>query len=290
MSKKSIRQLIEEETPLLMPAVHDALSARLAELAGFRAVTVGGFALAGVRYALPDIGLTSFREAADGVRDLMMGTDLPVFVDADDGYGDVKNVTRTVLEYESMGVSGIMLEDQTSPKRCGHMAGKSVVDEDTACRKLEAALSARKSDDFWILARTDARAILGLDAAIRRAEKFQEVGVDAVFVEAPLNVEEMAIVGKSFKVPTVANIAEGGRTPILSPDELKALGFSVVVYPASILLRVVKGIQEGLDSIKSGNLVFPEGAVDFRELTSILGIEKWAGVDEGFGDIHAEVK
>ena len=100
----------------------------------------------------------------------------------------------------------------------------------------------------------------------------------------------MAIVGKSFKVPTVANIAEGGRTPILSPDELKALGFSVVVYPASILLRVVKGIQEGLDSIKSGNLVFPEGAVDFRELTSILGIEKWAGVDEGFGDIHAEVK
>jgi 2,3-dimethylmalate lyase len=276
----SIRQLLEDEKPLVLPAAHDALSARLVEKAGFRAYGIGGFALAGVRLGLPDIGLMSFGEAAAGVRDVMMGTSLPVLVDADDGYGDVKNVTRTVETYEAMGVAGIVLEDQTNPKRCGHMGGKSVVGADEAVAKLEAAVAARKSSDFFLVARTDARAVHGLDEALRRGRRYLATGVDALFVEAPESVAELATVGKSFAAPLVVNMAEGGRTPILPPAELARLGFSIILYPSTILLRQIKAIEDALEELKSGRLDLPPGAMDFRSLTALLGLERWAAVDD----------
>jgi 2-methylisocitrate lyase-like PEP mutase family enzyme len=277
---RSIRQLLEDEKPLLMPAAHDALTARLVEKAGFRAYGIGGFALAGVRLGLPDVGLMSFGEAAAGVRDVMMGTSLPVLVDADDGYGDVKNVTRTVETYEAMGAAGIILEDQTNPKRCGHMAGKSVVAADEAAAKLEAAVAARKSRDFFLVARTDARAVHGLDEALRRGRRYLATGVDALFVEAPESVEEMETVAKSFTAPLVVNMAEGGRTPILPPAELARLGFSIILYPSTILLRQIKAIEDALAELKSGRLELPPGAMDFRSLTALLGLERWAQVDD----------
>jgi 2-methylisocitrate lyase-like PEP mutase family enzyme len=277
---RSIRQLLEDEKPLLMPAAHDALTARLVEKAGFRAYGIGGFALAGVRLGLPDVGLMSFGEAAAGVRDVMMGTNLPVLVDADDGYGDVKNVTRTVETYEAMGVAGIVLEDQTNPKRCGHMGGKSVVGADEAIAKLEAAVAARKSPDFFLVARTDARAVHGLDEALRRGQRYLAAGVDALFVEAPESVEEMETVGKSFAAPLVVNMAEGGRTPILPPAELARLGFAIILYPSTILLRQIKAIEDALEELKSGRLELPPGAMDFRGLTALLGLERWAAVDD----------
>jgi 2-methylisocitrate lyase-like PEP mutase family enzyme len=282
MTGKSIKQLLNEERPLIMVVAHDALSARLIEMAGFRVYTIGGFALVGVRYGLPDVGVASFGEIAAGVKDIMRGSSLPVIVDGDDGYGDVKNITRTVETYEEMGVAGIVFEDQTSPKRCGHMAGKNVVSIEQAELKLKAALAARKNPDFFIIARTDARAVYGLDDALNRARRFQEIGVDCVFVEAPRSVEELEIIGRSFDIPVLVNMAEGGLTPILPPEELAKMGFSIVVYPATLLFRVTRAIQQALTEIKAGKIEPQPDPVTFKEITEIMGISKWAAVDDRF--------
>jgi 2-methylisocitrate lyase-like PEP mutase family enzyme len=283
MITRSIRDVLAEQNPLIVPIAHDALSARLIETAGFKAYSIGGFALAGVRHCVPDVGLLSFGEFASGVRDIMMGSSLPLIVDGDDGYGDVKNVTRTVETYEAMGVAGLVLEDQTNPKRCGHMAGKSVVGLDVATRKLEAALAARRDPRFLIVGRTDARGVNGLDDAIARARRFVEIGVDAVCVEAPQSVEELKRIGGSIDCVQFANMAEAGRTPILPPEQLKAMGFSIIVYPGTLLLRVIKTIQDALEDLKAGTLQLPEGAMNFQQLTELLGLPKWRAIDERFG-------
>jgi 2-methylisocitrate lyase-like PEP mutase family enzyme len=286
MTRKTFRQLLGQERPILLPAAHDALAARLIELAGFSAYGIGGFPLIGCRYALADVGVASFADMVAGVRDVMMGSSLPVLVDADDGYGDVKNVTRTVQTYEAMGVDGIVLEDQVAPKRCGHMAGKAVVDVEVAVRKLEAAAAARARVDMIIVARTDARAVHGLDDALRRGERFFEAGADAVFVEAPASVAEIETIGARLagRGPLLINMAEGGRTPLLPPARLAELGFAMVLYPSTFLLRIIRAMRDGLEGIKSGRLETPPGVVSFAELTAILGIERWAAVDDAFGE------
>lgn len=283
MTRRSLHQLLATEDPLIVPIAHDAISARLIERAGFAAYSVGGFALAGFRYGLPDVGLVSFGEFVAGVRDVMMGSSLPIIIDGDDGYGDVKNVTRTVEVYESIGVSGLVLEDQTNPKRCGHMAGKSVVSLDVATRKLEAALAARKDPDFFIVGRTDARSVNGLDDAIARARRFVEVGVDAVIVEAPQSEEELKRVGGEIEAIQFANMAEAGRTPILPAKALKAMGFSIIVYPGTLMLRVVKTIEDALADLRKGTLALPPGTMNFGELTEFLGLGRWRDIDERFG-------
>lgn len=283
MKGPSIHALLAQENPLIVPIAHDALSARLIERAGYPCYSVGGFALAAMRHAIPDIGLISFGEFAAGVRDIMMGSKLPVIVDGDDGYGDVKNVTRTVQTYEAMGVAGLVLEDQTNPKRCGHMDGKSVVDLEIASAKLEAALAARSNPDFFIVGRTDARSVTGLDDAIARAKRFKEIGADAVIVEAPQSVEELRRIGGEIDHIQFANMAEAGRTPILPPDELKAMGFSIIVYPGTLLLRVVKCMSDALEDLRSGKLHLPEGTMNFGELTNLLGIRQWGQIDDRFG-------
>ena len=282
MIGRSIREVLAEERPLIVPIAHDALSARLIERAGFKAYSVGGFALAAFRYGLPDVGLVSVGEFASGVRDLMMGSSLPLIVDGDDGYGDVKNVTRTIQTYEAMGVAGVVIEDQTNPKRCGHMAGKSVVSLDIATRKLEAALAARKNPEFFIVGRTDARAVNGLDDAIARGKRFVEIGVDAICVEAPQSEDELKRIGGEIETVQFANMAEAGRTPILPPEVLGAMGYSIIVYPGTLLLRVVKTIEDALADLRKGTLRLPEGTMDFRELTEFLGLETWRGIDERF--------
>lgn len=282
MIETSIRDILKEEAPLIVPIAHDALSARLIERAGFKAYSVGGFALAAFRYCLPDVGLTSFGEFAQGVRDIMMGSSLPLIVDGDDGYGDVKNVTRTVETYEAMGVAGLVLEDQTNPKRCGHMAGKSVVDLDVATRKLEAALAARHDPSFFICGRTDARSVTGLDDAIARAKRFVEIGVDAVIVEAPQSVEELRRIGGEIDAIQFANMAEAGRTPIVPPKDLKAMGYSIIVYPGTLLLRVVKTIEDALKDLRAETLELPEGTLNFGELTELIGLAKWRDIDKRF--------
>jgi 2-methylisocitrate lyase-like PEP mutase family enzyme len=286
MITDTIRSLISQKSPLLLPVAHDALTAHLIELAGFRAYSIGGFGLAGCRYMLPDIGIASFGEMAAGVRDIMMGSALPVLVDADDGYGDIKNTARTVEVYEAMGVAGIILEDQVNPKRCGHMAGKSVVALEAAVRKLEVALATRRSSDFFIVARTDALSVHGIEEAIRRGRLYAETGVDAVYVEAPESRQEIALIAErwSGKTLLVINMGEAGRTPILPAGELADMGYTIIAYPSTLLLRVITAIREGLQVIKDQNFDRQSQLLSFSEFSQIFGIAKWNELENCFRD------
>jgi 2-methylisocitrate lyase-like PEP mutase family enzyme len=278
----SWKELLAREQPLLLPGAHDALSARLIERAGFTAYVIGGFALVGSRHALPDIGLVGFDEMSLGMRDIIAASQLPVMVDTDHGYGDVKNVTRTIQGYEAMGVGSIFMEDQTAPKRCGHMAGKSVIDAEDMAAKIRAAASARRSSDFFIVARTDARAVHGLDEALRRGELYLKAGADGLFIEAPETIEELEKVGRTFKgVPQFANMVEGGgQTPILSPTELYKIGFSMVAYPTTLLFSVARTIEKALIELKAGRPLGKGEAVDFAGFKDITGFADWAKIED----------
>jgi 2-methylisocitrate lyase-like PEP mutase family enzyme len=276
------RELLKHDEPLLLPLAHDALAARLIERAGFDAYAIGGFPLVGSRYGLPDIGLVGLSEMSEGVRDVMSASKLPVLVDGDDGYGDVKNVTRTVQTYERMGVAAMLLEDQVAPKRCGHMAGKAVVPAELMARKLRAAAAAREAGLF-LIARTDARAVHGLDDALRRAELYLKSGADGVFIEAPESREELERVGSEFRhVPQLANMLEAGRTPMLSPAELFKLGFTMVAYPTSLIFRVTRTIERALADLKAGRLSLAGEGVDFETFKSVVGFAPWSDVEDRF--------
>jgi 2,3-dimethylmalate lyase len=281
-TKSTWKELLARGEPLLLPCAHDALSARLIERAGFAAYSVGGYALVGARHALPDIGLVAFGEMSAGIRDIMAATSLPVLVDCDDGYGDVKNVARTISSYEAMGVSAIFMEDQRAPKRCGHMAGKDVIEADAMAAKLRAAAAARHSSDFFIIARTDARAVHGLDEALRRAELYLKAGADGLFIEAPQSIDELMQIGRAFQgVPQLANMLEGGgRTPVLPPPELYRLGFAMVAYPTSLIFRVARAIESALADLKAGRPASKNDGVDFDTFKDITSLARWAGVEQ----------
>jgi 2-methylisocitrate lyase-like PEP mutase family enzyme len=273
--RTSWRELLSGPDPLLLPCAHDALSARLIERAGFRAYSIGGFPLVGARYGLPDIGLVGLGEMTAGVRDIVGASELAVLVDGDHGYGDAKNVARTIRTYEGMGVAAIFIEDQVAPKRCGHMAGKDVVPTAIMEEKLRAAAAAREQDTF-LLARTDARAIHGLDEALRRGERYLRAGADGIFIEAPETLDEMRIVGRAFKgVPQLANMLEGGRTPPVDPKELKAMGFAMIAYPTTLIFRVARTIEKALADLAAGRLALEGEGVDFAAFKAITGFEDW---------------
>jgi 2-methylisocitrate lyase-like PEP mutase family enzyme len=280
-AKSTWKELLARGEPLILPCAYDALSARLIERAGFAAYSVGGYALVGARHALPDIGLVAFGEMSAGIRDIMAASSLPVLVDCDDGYGDAKNVARTIAGYEAMGVAAIFMEDQRAPKRCGHMAGKDVIDADAMAAKLRAAVDARRSADFFIIARTDARAVHGLDEALRRAEIYLKAGADGLFIEAPQTIDELTQVGRAFQgVPQLANMVEGGgRTPVLPPHELYRLGFAMVAYPTSLIFRVARTIENALADLKAGRPAGKDG-VDFESFKDITSLAHWADVEQ----------
>jgi 2-methylisocitrate lyase-like PEP mutase family enzyme len=281
-TKPMWKALLGRGEPLLLPCAHDALSARLIERAGFAAYSIGGYALVGARHALPDIGLVGFGEMSAGIRDIMAASSLPVLVDCDDGYGDVKNVARTVAGYEAMGASAIFIEDQRAPKRCGHMAGKDVIDAEQMAMKLRAAAQARRSPELFIIARTDARAVHGLDDALRRAEIYLKAGADGLFIEAPQSVDELAQIGRAFQgVPQLANMLEGGgRTPVLPPSELYSLGFAMVAYPTSVIFRVARAIETALADLKAGRAADNGTGVDFETFKDIVSLARWADVEQ----------
>jgi 2-methylisocitrate lyase-like PEP mutase family enzyme len=276
------KELLDREQPLLLPCAHDALSARLIERAGFTAYSIGGFALVGSRYGIPDIGLAAFGEISAGIRDIMAATSLPVMVDGDTGYGDVKNVAHTIEGYEAMGASSIFLEDQVAPKRCGHMAGKDVIPAADMVAKIKAAVGARRNKDFFIIARTDARAVHGLDEALRRGEQYLEAGVDGIFIEAPQTVKELEIIGAAFKgAPQLANMLDDGRTPVLPPGELKAMGFAMAAYPTTLIFRVARTIERALSDIRAGKPASNDG-VNFAEFKDITNYEEWARIEDTY--------
>ena len=280
--KPTWKELLDREQPLLLPCAHDALSARLIERAGFTAYSIGGFALVGSRYGIPDIGLAAFGEISAGIRDIMAATSLPVMVDGDTGYGDVKNVAHTIEGYEAMGASSIFLEDQVAPKRCGHMAGKDVIPAADMVAKIKAAVGARRNKDFFIIARTDARAVHGLDEALRRGEQYLRAGVDGIFIEAPQTVKELEIIGAAFKgAPQLANMLDDGRTPVLPPNELKAMGFAMAAYPTTVIFRVARTIERALNDIRAGRPPSNDG-VNFAEFKNITNYDEWVRIEDAY--------
>lgn len=277
---------LKKENPLLMPVAHDGLTAKLIEQAGFTACQVGGFAVAGTRFGHPDIDLTHFYERLAAVRDIMAATALPILVDADDGYGDVKNVTHTVRSYISAGVQGLFIEDQQAPKECGHMEGKKVVPVKQMVAKVKAAVAAREGRDFFVLARTDALAPEGVDAAIKRAEKYLKAGADGVYVEGPRSEDELKKIGKAFKGEHLATsiLENGGKTPWLPPDEFAGMGYTMLLYPTTILFRLTHAIREAAAHLRAGKPLDAERAVNMDEFEEIVELRHWQEIEKRFQD------
>ncbi|MGK9232249.1 isocitrate lyase/PEP mutase family protein [Inquilinus limosus] len=252
MKRPSFRHALERETPLVTPLAHDALSARLIEDAGFNAFTVGGSALLAARHAYPDIGLIGLTDMVEGLRDIAAASCLPFLADADDGYGDVKSVARTVAAYEAIGVSGFLLEDQDRDRKQQRAEkAAAVADEAVIEAKLRTALAVRRNPETFVVGRTDAYGPLGLDAAMRRAERFLALGVDGVFIAGLRTEADYRRVGAAFRGAFLsAAMFESGDTPWLSPADLGAMGFTQVSYPSSLLLRAVGALQDGLAALR----------------------------------------
>lgn len=283
MTSPTIRQLAQTEQPLVLPGAHDALSALLIKQAGFKGFFIGGFQTAGARYGLPDIGLCQLGEFSAAFRDIINACDLPVLVDADNGYGDVKNCVHLLNTYERMGVQAMFIEDQVSPKRCGHMAGKRIVPSEEMEAKLRAMAANRINPDTFIVARTDARALHGMDEALRRAERYVRAGADGIFIESMLNEEEIARAVREVDTVHVANMLEGGMTPILKPSVLGQMGYKIALYGITLLLRVTRTMQMALADLKSDELELVGTGAPFEEYTKIVGIDRWRWIEEKFG-------
>jgi len=279
----TFRELVATERPLVLPGAHDALSALLVKRAGFKAYFVGGFTVAGVRYGVPDIGLLGMRDFAEAYRDILAVSDLPVLVDADNGYGDVKNILYLLHTYERLGAQALFFEDQVSPKRCGHIAGKQLIAAEEMEGRIRAAAQNRLNPDTFLIARTDAREVYGLDEALRRGERYLRAGADGLFIEAPVSLEEMERIGRAFDVPQLANMLEGGRTPILAPAELERLGFRIVIYGVSLLLRIAATMERALEDLKGGRIPPRDAAMSFEAYKDVVDFGRWVEVEQRYG-------
>ena len=244
---------------------------------------VGGFPVAGARYGVPDIGLKGFTDIAAAVRDIIAACDVPVLVDIDDGYGDVKNAVHTVQAYERMGASAVFLEDQAWPKRCGHMAGKKVVPAEAMEAKIRATMAERLDAETLICVRTDARAVLGFDEALRRAERYVRAGAEAIFVEAPESVAELEHLARSFDVPQFANPLVGGRTPILSPKEFEQLGFNAICFGLETIMHAAKAMKAVLEDMRSGTFALRDKGMGFEEFKTVVHYDRWDRIDNLYG-------
>jgi len=268
----------------VLPAAHDALTARLIERAGFPAYQIGGFALNGARHAFPDLDLTHFGEEAAAVREIISACSLPVLVDADDGYGDVKNVARTIGGYEAMGVSAIFIEDQKAPKSCGQEGNKEVVPRDMMVGKIKAALAARRNPDTFLLARTDARSADGVSEAIRRATLYRDAGADGIYVEGLESARELKRVGKALAgTPLATTLMEGGgKLPWMPPEEIHSYGFVMILYPTTLLFQLVKAIQRAAATLRAGKAMPEDDAVNLKEYEQIVGLPMWKRIEDEF--------
>ena len=260
---------------LLAPGVYDALSAALAEQAGFEALYLSGASIAYTALGRSDVGLTTFTEVSEKVAQLRDRVQVPLIVDADTGFGNALNTERTVRGFERCGANILQLEDQSFPKRCGHLDGKSLVSTQEMVGKIKAATDARHSTDTLIMARTDAVAVEGFDAAIERAERYLEAGADILFIEAVRSDEQMQIVNKRFagRVPLLANMVEGGKTPVKSAEELQAIGYSIAIFPGGTVRAVAHLLQNYYGSLKAtgSTRAFQHAMLDFDGLNAVIG-------------------
>jgi 2,3-dimethylmalate lyase len=269
----ALRELLDGGEPVLAPGAYDSLSARLVEQAGFPAVYLTGFGASASLLGRPDIGLLSFDEMAGHARRLVQAVGVPVIADADDGYGNPLNVMRTVREYEAAGVAALHLEDQVAPKRCGHMEGKEVIAASEMAEKVRAAVEARRSPELMIIARTDARAVEGLDGALERARRYRDAGADMLFVEAPETEDEVVAVAGAFPdTPLLFNWVEGGKTPMLGLDRVRELGFRLVIFPVTTLLVATHAVGEALARLRGDGTPAAIDVPGFDAFTATIGL------------------
>jgi carboxyvinyl-carboxyphosphonate phosphorylmutase len=280
-----LAELVRGRELILAPGAYDALTARMIEQAGFPAVYMTGFGTSASLLGRPDVGLLTMSQMVDNARRIAQAVDVPVIADADTGYGNPLNVIRTVQEYELAGASAIHMEDQVSPKKCGHMENKQVISETEMAEKIHAAVEARSSGDFLIIARTDARAAEGLESAFRRARAYREAGADILFIEAPQNEEEVTQVARAFpNVPLLFNWAEGGKTPPMPRARLKELGYRIIIFPISALLVAAKAIRAVLAEIKTEGTparIFPD-RTSFQEFNEMIGLGEIQELEKRF--------
>ena len=278
----AFRALLEGPSALVLPGVYDALSARMAEQAGFEAAFVSGFCVVGSRFGVPDVGLRAMADISGAVADIRAACKLPLFVDMDDGYGDAKVAVHNLHLYERLGVAAVMVEDQKWPKRCGHLDGKQVVPAEDMAAKVRAMARNRLDPQTFIFARTDARAVLGLDEALRRGEQYLAAGADGLFIEAPQSVEELERIGRAFDVPLLANPLEGGKSPVLTPQEYRALGFRVIPYGLHLLMRVARVMRDALQDLRSQRfaMTYEQTALPFPEYLDAVGLPDWLALEQ----------
>ena len=281
---KNLKSMLESKKTLVIPGVYDALGAKIAQKVGFEAMFQTGYGTSAALFGMPDYGFIGAAETIDNARRICKSVSVPVIVDSDTGYGNALSVWKLVKELESAGAAGIFLEDQRWPKRCGHMQGKEVIPQEEYTEKLSAALDARENKDFIIVARTDARAIEGLDEAIERGKQNKKTGADAIFVEAPRSFKEMKKIGKEINAPLVANMIEGGATPLSSAETLNKIGFKIILYPLSVLYANTFATMNILKELKkSGNTAkYKQKVVNFDQFNELVELPKFRKMEKKY--------
>ena len=274
---KKLSRMIKTKKPLVIPGVYDAIGAKIAEKVGFDAMFQTGYGTSATLFGMPDYGFIGATETVDNARRISNAISIPLIVDSDTGYGNALSVWKLVKELESTGAAGIFLEDQKWPKRCGHMQGKEVIPQEEYTEKLGAALDARENKDFIIVARTDSRATEGLEKAIERGIQNKNTGADAVFIEAPRSLDEMKKIGKEIKGPLVANMIEGGATPMNSAQTLNKVGFNIILYPLSVLFANTFATMNILQELKNTGTTskYKQKVVNFDQFNDLVELDKF---------------
>lgn len=285
MSKTRIHHILDQVGAIAFPGVFDTLSAKICQRVGFPMAFVSGYSVAATAIGEPDLGLLTQTEMIDRARRICMSVEIPIIVDADTGYGNPLNVYRTVDELIQAGAAGCFLEDQAWPKRCGHMRGKRLISREEYLQKIRAAVEVRGSRDFFIVARTDALAVEGMEEAVTRVTMARELGADASFIEAPGSREELAEIGRRAPGPVVANMVEGGKTPLLSKEELEKLGFHLILYPLAGLFAAAKAIERMYQKLRTDRTTLGEESqmMSFHHFNDLIGVEERYRLAERFG-------
>jgi 2-methylisocitrate lyase-like PEP mutase family enzyme len=283
-SRQTLKKLLQRDKLLVAPGCFDGLSARLVEEAGFEAAYLSGGAVAR-SMGIPDIGLVTMSEAIERAAQVVSAIKIPIIADADTGYGNAVNLVRTVREFERIGVAAIHIEDQITPKRCGHLDGKEVVTLQEMEQKLAAAQATRSDPDFCIIARTDARGVNGFDDAIERARAFAKLGVDAIFVEAPQSEEELAEIPRRLPgVPLLVNVFKGGKTPMLPMERLQQMGYRIAIYPSETQRAAIHAMRNALATLRREGTTESIDATltTFKERDRVVGLDEWQKIEKSY--------
>ena len=281
---KKLSSMIKSKKPLVIPGVYDAIGAKIAEKVGFDAMFQTGYGTSATLFGMPDYGFIGATETVDNARRISNAISVPLIVDSDTGYGNALSVWKLVKELEAAGAAGIFLEDQKWPKRCGHMQGKEVIPQEEYTEKLGAAIDARENKDFVIVARTDSRATEGLDKSIERGIQNKKTGADAIFIEAPRSLDEMKKIGKEIKAPLVANMIEGGATPMNSAKTLNKIGFNIILYPLSVLFANTFATMNILQELKNSGTTskYKQKVVNFDQFNKLVELDKFKKMETKF--------